>query len=60
MEPQKEKEKVGKTMRAKIEKIPKAEKMEKEKTRVKNHVTSSQKRKMDVTRDNIVKDITEC
>ena len=57
---QKAKVKVGKTIRAKMVKIPKAEKMEKAKTKARNRVTSLQKPKMDATRDNIVKDITAC
>ena len=34
--------------------------MVKEKTRAKNHVISSRKQTKDVTKDNIVKGITEC
>ena len=54
---QKAKEKTEKTVEAKTAKV---EKMAKEKTRVQNHVTSSQKRRKDVTKDNIAKDIAEC
>ena len=59
MELQKEKEKVE-MIRAKTEKIPKAEKMEKEKTRAKNHVTSSQKPTKDANTANSVQGIKEC
>ena len=50
-----------KTDKAKMEKVKTVKaKMEKEKIRARTHVTSSQKQKMDATRDNIAKDTTEC
>ena len=59
MEPQKEKEKVE-MIRVKTEKIPKAEKMEKGKTRVKNHAIFSQRLKKGVSTVNNAQGITEC
>ena len=59
MELQKEKEKVE-MIRVKTEKTPKAEKMEKEKTRVKNHAISSQRPKKGVNTVNNAQGIIEC